>query len=368
MSFMSEAIDSYHALLDDDGARETQLLLDEAQRREGLFFGVRPIVSILRPHFLTDANLAQLEKVCGVVAVASRQAVEHARGQPKLWNRLAFTPAEQAVMDIDPGYAEWSVSSRLDSFLDNEKEILQFVEYNAESPAAIAYGDVITDIFFDLPIMREFQKRYSVTALPARPRMLQALLDAYHEWGGAGDPRIAIVDWRGLPTHSEFVLFQRYFAEHGIESVICAPEDLTYDGTTLRVGDRPIDLVYKRVLTTEFLERMGDHVLEHPLVQAYRDHKVCIANNFRAKLLHKKSIFALISDDELTEAAGIGSEERKLLVQHIPWTRYVERGTTMYQGHEIDLLEFIRAERDHLVLKPNDDYGGKGVSHRLGNQ
>jgi hypothetical protein len=361
MSFMGEAIDTYHALLDDDGARETQLLLDEAQRHEGLFFGVRPIVSVLRPHFLSDAHLALLDKVCKVIAVASRQTVEYGRSQPLLWNRLAFTPAEQAVMDIDPGYAEWSVSSRLDSFLDSETDTLHFVEYNAESPAAIAYGDVISDIFFDLPLMRAFQQHYTVEALPARSRMLQALLDAYREWGGTGEPRIAIVDWRGLPTHSEFVLFQRFFTEHGIESVICSPEDLSYDGTTLRAGDRPIDLVYKRVLTSEFLERTGDHVLEHPLVRAYRDHKVCVANNFRAKLLHKKSTFALISDEAVTEAAGISAADRELLARHIPWTRYIERGPTLYQGQEVDLLSFIRAERDHLVLKPNDDYGGAGV-------
>ena len=28
---------------------------------------------------------------------------------------------------------------------------------------------------------------------------------------------------------------------------------------------------------------------------------------------------------------------------------------------EVDLPEFIRSHRDRLVLKPNDDYGGKGV-------
>jgi hypothetical protein len=361
MSFMGEAIQTYHALLDDDTARETQMLLDEAQRREGLFFGVRPIVTVLRPHFLGDDHLALLEKVCGVIATASRQTVEHARTQPHLWNRLAFTPAEQAVMDIEPGYREWSVSSRLDSFLDSETGTLQFVEYNAESPAAIAYGDVISDIFLDLPVMRAFRERYAVHAMPARARMLEALLDAYREWGGTGEPRIAIVDWRGLPTHSEFVLFQRFFTDHGIESIICAPEDLSYDGTTLRAGDRTIDLVYKRVLTSEFLERMGDQVMDHPLVRAYRDHTVCVANNFRAKLLHKKSIFALLSDEAVTEAAGVGAEDRALLAQHIPWTRFVEAGTTTYDGQEIDLLPFVRTERDHLVLKPNDDYGGKGV-------
>ena len=33
-----------------------------------------------------------------------------------------------------------------------------------------------------------------------------------------------------------------------------------------------------------------------------------------------------------------------------------------YFGDEIDLLEFILNNRDRLVLKPNDDYGGHGIS------
>jgi len=362
MSFMSDAIQAYHTLFDDATAREQHRLIEEGQRREGLLFGTRPIVSVLRPHFITQAHASLLREACQSVALAARQVIEHAMHEPVLLNRLAFTPGEQALMQIEPGYAEWSVSSRLDSFLDSENGSLQFIEYNAESPAAIAYGDVTTEIFLELPVMRAFAERYRVHAMPARPRMHQALLDAYQAWGGAGQPRVAIVDWKGLPTHSEFVLFQRYFAGHGLECVICAPEDLRYHNGVLEAEGRPIDLIYKRVLTSEFLERLGDDAIEHPMVQAYRDHKVCIANNFRAKMLHKKSIFALLSDSSVTAAAGINADHQGVLDRHIPWTRFVEPGHSIYDGREIDLIPFILAERDRLVLKPNDEYGGTGIS------
>jgi len=154
MSFVGDAIESYHALLNDEVARETQTLLDEGQRREGLYFGTRPIVTVLRPHFLADEHLSLLESACRTVAQISRQVVDYALGRPDLVKRLAFTPGEQALMDIEPGYREWSVSARLDSFLDEANHSLQFVEYNAESPAAIAYGDVISELFVDLPVMR----------------------------------------------------------------------------------------------------------------------------------------------------------------------------------------------------------------------
>lgn len=362
MSTIGEAIQAYHRLLDGDAARETQTLLDDGQRREGLFFGQRALATVLRPHFITDEHYSLLQRACHGVALAARQTMAYVLEQPDLLERLAFTPGEKALMALDPGYAEWSVSARLDSFLDSETNALQFIEYNAESPAAIAYEDLLSDLYLDLPVMRAFMHAYEVEALPARARMLQALLDAYREWGGAGEPRIAIVDWKGLPTHSEFVMFQAFFRQHGLQAIICAPEDLRYAAGTLYASGEPVDLVYKRVLTSEFLQRIGAHALEHPLVQAYRDRKICLANNFRAKLLHKKAIFAVLSDEAVTEDAGVPSELRTLLRQHIPWTRVIEPTRTIYDGREIDLIPFILAERDRLVLKPNDEYGGAGIT------
>ena len=42
------------------------------------------------------------------------------------------------------------------------------------------------------------------------------------------DPTIAILDWKGLPTHSEFLLFQQYFREHNLQALICSPDDLRF--------------------------------------------------------------------------------------------------------------------------------------------
>src|SRR5918997_3907373 len=103
MPAIGEVIQGYHALLDDDVARETQALLDEGQRRQGLFFGQRALATVLRPHFITYEHYALLRHACHGVAVAARQVMAHVLEQPALLHRLAFTPGEQALMDIDPG-------------------------------------------------------------------------------------------------------------------------------------------------------------------------------------------------------------------------------------------------------------------------
>jgi uncharacterized circularly permuted ATP-grasp superfamily protein len=47
--------------------------------------------------------------------------------------------------------------------------------------------------------------------------------------------------------------------------------------------------------------------------------------------------------------------------EHVPWTRVVEERRTGFQGRIVDLIPFIADNREDLVIKPNDDYGGAGV-------
>jgi hypothetical protein len=360
---LTEAIEYYHSLFNDEVARENDAVLSAASRREGLFFGTRPICILLRPRLLGVAHYAQLQDVCGRVAGAARQVVKYMLSHRPTRDLMAFTSGEEALLALDAGYAEPSASSRLDSFFDNHTGSLQFVEYNAESPAGMAYEDELAEVFLSLPVMQEFGRRYRLTKVPAAPPMVDTLLEKFHEWGKSNDPRAAIVDWKDLPTHAEFVMFQKYLEARGVPTVICSPDELTYSGRTLYADGQPVNLVYKRVLTSEFLQKYGqDHALEHPLGQAYRDGAICLVNSFQAKPLHKKMIFGLLSDPEIMGAAGIDRDTQSALAQHIPWTRRVQDTHTTYQGQEIDLLKFAQDYQDRLLLKPNDEYGGKGIT------
>jgi uncharacterized circularly permuted ATP-grasp superfamily protein len=54
-------------------------------------------------------------------------------------------------------------------------------------------------------------------------------------------------------------------------------------------------------------------------------------------------------------------EQRRAIAKHIPWTRFLEERKTLIDGNAIDLVPWTLANKDILVLKPNDDYGGKGI-------
>jgi uncharacterized circularly permuted ATP-grasp superfamily protein len=186
--------------------------------------------------------------------------------------------------------------------------------------------------------------------------MLDTLLRAYRQWGGRDTPLIAIVDWEGLATATEFEIFRDFFGRRGVEAMITTPQALEFRDGRLFAGATPIELVYRRALMHELLARKEEVA---PLLRAYEAGAVCVVNAFRCKLLHKKAIFAVLSDEE--NAHLFTPDEREAIRRHIPWTRKVRDGYTAFGGCRVDLAEHVLANRERLVLKPNDEYGGKGV-------
>lgn len=366
---LSDAIDHYHELLTPELAEASWATLSEEMRARRLFFGERPLASVLRPRLITEAQYRLLQRGVGAVARAARAVVAPALDAGPAGDAaravLMLTEQERALIAMHPGYMEPSAHSRMDTFLTVDGESLQFVEYNAESPAAIAYEDLLSEAFMAMPVMREFTRRHPARPLPARHRLLDTLLSSWREAGSpGGEPSVAIVDWRGLPTATEFEMFAAYFAEHGLRAVICSPDELRFEGGRL-IADldgatTPVTIVFKRVLTAELLTHYGAEALEHPLMQAYAAGACVVVNGFRAKLLHKKSLFHLLSDEQFH--GPLSAEERAAIAAHIPWTRVVRPGETTYQGDSVDLLAFARGNRDRLLLKPNDDYGGRGIT------
>ncbi|MEO7084494.1 MAG: hypothetical protein ABI442_05475, partial [Gemmatimonadaceae bacterium] len=154
------------------------------------------------------------------------------------------------------------------------------------------------------------------------------------------------------------VLFQEYFERQGLDCVIVDPSDVEYSAGKLKSPHGVIDLVYKRVLLTELVER-GGHGIDHPILKAVRDHAVCMVNPPSCKILHKKASLAVLHDERNERL--FDAEEHAAINASIPWTRVVEERRTVHEGLAVDLLPFIAENREQLVLKPNDEYGGKGI-------
>ncbi len=355
---LADVVHRYHDLLTRESlAADSQQWLDRWTQQRGLYFGDRPVCTVLRPRFLTPAQYRLIAQRTALLLPAFTKVLRRALGDPVFRRQFRLLDWEEELLTLPPLFDDPSPTARFDSFFVSDSQ-LHFTEFNAETPAGTAYHDILSDLFLVLPVMREFRRNYEVRPLPARPGVWHALMGSYRQWRGASapPPHIAILDWREVPTFSEFRLYEDYFRSLGLPCRIIDPRDVEYSGGRLRQGDFEIDLIYKRVLISELYDRGG---LTHPVFQALRDRAVCMVNDPRCKILYKKASFAVLSDeanDSLFESA-----ELQAIRDHIPWTRRVEERRTEFEGQTVDLIPFIVAHREQFVLKPNDDYGGKGI-------
>jgi uncharacterized circularly permuted ATP-grasp superfamily protein len=315
----------------------------------------RPYSPFLRPYLLTRARYEEIARAAETLALAFERLAASALVDDSLLAELSLTERETHLARIDPGYSRLCVTSRLDAYLSDEG--FKFLEYNAESPAGLTDQIQIEKTIFGLPHMREFLDQYAHWMPRPHERLLVALLEAYREWGGAEErPRIAIVDWEGVSTASEFYLLKEFFEGEGYPTIVADPGEFVYRDGHLTAGDFRVDIFYKRVIIHEFLQR---HDETHPLVRAYAERGVCMVNSFRVKVAHKKAGFAILSDPRYAHL--FDEEQLAVIRRHIPWTRIVREGRTTFEDREEDLLDLLRRERERFVMKPNDDYGGGGV-------
>ena len=355
---LERAIEAYHALLNDERAQETQHQLDARLRQRGLYFGERPLMSVLRPRFLTPQQYRFLQDRVAILLRAFDKTYRAALADAGMRRQFGLTGWEEELVADDPGVREPSPLSRLDGFFVHARGGFKITEYNAETPAGAAYNDVLSEVVLGLRVLRDFLRGFELRPLLTRHNVLHALLDAHAQFSGRLNhtPRIAILDWPEVPTRHEFLLSADYFAAHGIECIIDDPQNAEYSNGRLLVGGAPVDLIYKRVLIAELVERCG---MDHAVVRAVRERAVCMVNPFRCKILHKKLSLAVLSDAR--NHWLFDPVEIDCINAHVPWTRRVAEMHTTFHDDVVDLMPFLEQNRERFVLKPNDEYGGKGI-------
>ncbi len=339
-------------------------------RARRLTFGGRLLCPFLRPFFLDAADEARVTDAAETLWRLGERVAEAAMADSTLLADLALSDDEIRLARIDPGYPTTSTAARADAFVLPDS--LQFAEYNGESPAGAGYSQGLAEVFEASELMAIFRRRASARMFRPVDRLLEALVESYREWGGAAaPPLIAIVDWREVPTFSEFEILAEAFTNAGVPTIVCDPRDLELtpaasgSSRTLQPtrmlrsahDGRPIDLVYRRVLINDIVARPDDC---RALVDAYRERAVCVANSLRCKIPHKKAFFAVLTDERRSPL--FSDREREVIRRHVPWTALVDDTTVVRDGEKIDLLPYLRRHRERFVIKPNDEYGGSGVT------
>jgi carboxypeptidase Taq len=334
--------------------------------------GVRDSVRImLRPLLALRDQLTYVHHVCLQITEALKRIPGFYLADPAIrsillvsaeeerWLREMWTPAHA---DNNPIYG------RLDAVCDfasaSWQDTLKFMEPNLSGVGGIHFSPVAEQL-----VMRDVVPTLLahdpglVIEMPQDQRDLfvQVMID-HARAVGRPDCQLCFIE----PKYEhdgpdEQSALSRYLSErHGLVITHADPRELELRNGDVYYGDTRVDVAYRDYETRDILELEKEvgHKLE-AMRTLFRENRIVssIVGDF-----DHKSGFELLTDPDIAEKL-FSPDDRRLFERHVLWTRVVsDRNTTLPNHARGDLLEYIRNNREHLVLKPNRAYGGEGVA------
>ncbi len=328
----------------------------EAARSHVVYAGM-PLSVAFYPVILSAEQSRHISEVCEAMTRLMEKVTGLFLNEPAIREVFGFGPEQTELIEVDPGY-EWAVPCvRLDSFFDGKE--LRFTEINTDGTAGMDGAEKMAKLFLAAPSMDRFFSDRAVEVFDTGRRVLQTLLDCFEQFSGAaatGPPRIAIVDWKEARTCEEFLAFAEFCGEQGYEAVVADPRELEYDGRSLLHNGIKIDMVYRRVVSSEYIERLDE---VGAMTRAFKDRSVCVVGSFRSDVVFNKRVFGLLHNPRFAHL--FTEAERALVQRHVPWTSPFEDVECHYRGKKVGMPELARNDKDRFVLKPSNLYEGRGV-------
>jgi hypothetical protein len=192
-----------------------------------------------------------------------------------------------------------------------------------------------------------------------RELLMQEIRD-HLEAIGRGGRTICFVEPKyvssGIDEQEELAAY--FHNTYGIKVMHADPSELSLDGGEVFYAGEKIDLAYRDYTVNDLLALGKTGVDVAPMKELFRQNRMI--SSITAEL-DQKSCWEVLTDPQIA-GKYFSADERQIFRRHILWTRIMaDRKTTLPDGHEGDLLPFVRSERDTLVLKPNRSCGGEGV-------
>ncbi|MET8758741.1 hypothetical protein [Lentzea sp. NPDC004782] len=186
----------------------------------------------------------------------------------------------------------------------------------------------------------------------------QELAAALREASGVAEPVVALVEASGaLSTWGDtWLLMQQGMQKLGVDFHVGELRDITERNGRIMLGQVPVDVVYRVFEAADVCHEAEEIARVELIAKAHEDGRVVLWTPMEANLYGEKGCLALLSDPSW--GGAFTAEERALIDRMLPWTRSLNRGSTVDVQR---LVEECRNRREELILKPNSMYGGIGV-------
>ncbi|HUM13174.1 MAG TPA: hypothetical protein VLT82_19660 [Myxococcaceae bacterium] len=288
-------------------------------------------------------------------------------------------PSVRAALPVSRGEEEWirgcwgplqvrsnPVFGRLDAAALFEsaqwKSTLQFLEPNLTGVGGLHMLPTSERILEQRlgPLLRQADPALRLTlGQDVRDLLAGQMLEHLEALGRPGR-RICFIEprWADTGPEEQALLAEHLHRRFGVQVCHADPTELVLDGDEVLFQGEAVDLGYRDYSVEELRELSRRGVDVAPMRALLAQNRMISSI---AAEVEQKSMWEVFTDPALADR-HFTPGERRVFRRHVPWTRLVRgRTTQLADGSVGDLPEFVRSERELLVLKPNRAYGGTGV-------
>ncbi len=342
----------FREMLDDGAFRNLSWAqkLQNAMRARGLSDAGRLISPVLRPCFLSGAQVDRLAEACVRVSSLFNRLETTFSKSPEWMQRLRMLPSEKVLAAQECECPRTSFATSIEAVIQNGTLRLSSIE--TCSPVGLGVAHELSELFSETPVVSKLRKSgYSVAPVSTECKLLPSVHKMWCERGVAHPPRIAVM---ADHANTEARFLAAMLSEDEAPAEICPPEQFVYQNGSLLAANKGVDLVFRRVSARDLLVQSG---LAHPLLRAYQEGSACVVNSFRSEVGRRRVLLEFLTEPALR--ATLSPSERETVESYIPWTRVISRRKTTYCGEEIDLIPFASRHRSRFSLSAIEDGGEK---------
>ena len=255
-------------------------------------------------------------------------------------------PLTEKLILKDPSYNISTPIARFDVMYDG-REDYKFCELNTDGSSAMLEDKSLADLMKETKAIEKLKEKYEIEHIDLLQTLVDSIEDLYYKAKNTRKKiNIAIVDIIEF-DNIEFKTIQKLFEKKGHNCKIADLKDLKRKEDGLYIEDMKIDLVYRRLVTSDLIENKE---VGKDLIESYLNDEIMTIGSFRSTLFYTKDIFRIL---RLEESQKILSEkENEFIKKHIPYTEKFS-----YQKDKEKILE----NKDKYILKPIQGYASHGI-------
>jgi hypothetical protein len=270
--------------------------------------------------------------------------------------QLDIGPREAALMQrISTGRP--ALFGRSDLYHDGTG--LRLLEFNVGSQLGGIDQAQVLPALMEVDSFAEFAEEHKLGYVHTGQQIAAALRAAAAPI--SAEPVVALLEADGALSGLMHLLgsFQEMLAGYGLDVRLGEISSVRERGGKLYLDGTPVDVVLRYFSVNQICRDPAGEAAVEPILRAHEAGGTILLTTLDSFLYSSKGCLTLLSDSRWRDA--LSRTESALVDRFVPWTRNVVDGPTEVAGQTVDLLDYCRASRERLLLKPRNDFGGRGI-------